>query len=197
MLLVLLPLSALIAAPRLFKQSSLSSRPARRLNYQALAALLVRWALLTTLILALAGLQAVQFTNRLAVVFLIDASDSVGPDGVERAAQFVRDALRTMRSDGQDQAAVVVFGADAQVERVMSAMRDLPPIGSQVRSAGTNIEGAIRLGISLFPAEAAKRLVLLSDGLQTIGDAAEASRLAGASDIRLDVVPLPDRKSVV
>jgi len=191
MLLVLLPLSALIAAPRLFKQSSLSSRPARRLNYQALAALLVRWALLTTLILALAGLQAVQFTNRLAVVFLIDASDSVGPDGVERAAQFVRDALRTMRSDGQDQAAVVVFGADAQVERVMSAMRDLPPIGSQVRSAGTNIEGAIRLGISLFPAEAAKRLVLLSDGLQTIGDAAEAARLAGASDIRLDVVPLP------
>ncbi len=190
-LFVLLPLSALIAAPRLFKQGAVGSRAARRLNGQALAALLVRWALLTALILALAGLQSVQFTNRLAVVFLIDASDSVGPDGVERAAQFVRDALRAMRSDGQDQAAVVVFGADAQVERVMSTVRDLPPIGSQVRSAGTNIAGAIRLGISLFPAEAAKRLVLLSDGLQTIGDAAEAARLAGASDIRLDFVPLP------
>jgi uncharacterized membrane protein len=194
-LLALLPLSALIALPRLFNRHGLAvdraGLPARRLDLQALAALGVRWALFAALIFALAGMQAVQPTNRLAVVFLIDASDSVGPSGVEQAAQFVREALRAMRSDGQDQAAVVVFGADAQVERAMSAARDLPPIGTQVRSAGTNIEGAIRLGLSLFPSDAAKRLVLLSDGVQTAGDAARAARLAAASNTRLDVVPLP------
>jgi len=194
-LLVLLPLSALIALPHLLpgyaRIGGRTSGLARRLDYQALAALLVRWVLLAALILALAGLQFVQFTNRLAVVFLIDASDSVGPEGVEQAAQFVRAALRAMRGDGQDQAAVVVFGTDPQVERAMSTVRDLPPVGTQVRSAGTNIEAAIRLGISLFPPEVAKRLVLLSDGLQTIGDATEAARLASASNVRLDVVPLP------
>jgi uncharacterized membrane protein len=194
-LLALLPLSALIALPRLFNRRGLAvdraGLPARRLDLQALAALGVRWALFAALIFALAGMQAVQPTNRLAVVFLIDASDSVGPSGVEQAAQFVREALRAMRSDGQDQAAVVVFGADAQVERAMSAARDLPPIGAQVRSAATNIEGAIRLGLSLFPSDAAKRLVLLSDGVQTAGDAARAARLAAALNTRLDVVPLP------
>ncbi|GIV85122.1 MAG: VWA domain-containing protein [Candidatus Roseilinea sp.] len=147
--------------------------------------------MLTSLIFALAGLQAVQFTNKLAVVFAIDASDSVGPSGVEQAAQFVREALRSMRTDGSDEAAVIVFGADAQIERAMSGMRDLAPIGAQVRSAGTNVEGAIRLGMSLFPADAAKRIVLLSDGKQTIGDAEAAVRLARAADIRLDVVVLP------
>ena len=194
-LLALLPLSALIALPRLFsgRRSAVdrAGLSARRLDLQALAALGVRWALFAALIFALAGMQAVQPTNRLAVVFLIDASDSVGPNGVEQAAQFVREALGAMRGDGQDQAAVVVFGADAQLERAMSAARDLPPIGAQVRSAATNIEGAIRLGLSLFPSDAAKRLVLLSDGMQTAGDAARAARLAAASNTRLDVVPLP------
>lgn len=193
-LLALLPISALIALPRLFtRRKATGARSAwqRRLNKHALTALAVRWALLTSLILALAGMQAVQFTNKLAVVFVIDASDSVGPGGVEQAAQFVREALRSMRTDGNDAAAVVVFGADAQIERAMSGVRDLTPIGAQVRSAGTNVEGAIRLGMSLFPADAAKRIVLLSDGKQTIGDAEAAVRLARAADIRLDVVPLP------
>ncbi|MFC1464966.1 MAG: VWA domain-containing protein [Candidatus Brachytrichaceae bacterium NZ_4S206] len=193
-LLALLPISALIALPRLFtRRKATGTRSAwqRRLNKHALTALAVRWALLTSLILALAGMQAVQLTNKLAVVFVIDASDSVGPSGVEQAAQFVREALRSMRTDGNDQAAVVVFGADAQIERAMSGVRDLAPIGAQVRSAGTNVEGAIRLGMSLFPADAAKRIVLLSDGKQTLGDAEAAVRLARAADIRLDVVPLP------
>ncbi|MCS7055517.1 MAG: VWA domain-containing protein [Thermoflexales bacterium] len=193
-LLALLPISALIALPRLVTRRRVAGERLawrRRLDKSALAALGVRWALLTSLIFALAGAQAVQFTGKLAVVFLIDASDSVGPAGVEQAAQFVREALRHMRADGNDQAAVVVFGADAHIERAMSDLRDLSPISAQVRSGGTNVEGAIRLGMSLLPSDAAKRIVLLSDGKQNIGDAESAARLVRAAGIRLDVVPLP------
>lgn len=193
LLLLLVPLSVFIALPRLVKRQKPDARMRlpiwRRLNRRALGGLLVRCALITSVVLALAGMQAVQYTNKLAVVFLIDASDSVGPAGVESATQFVRDALR-IRPDGNDTAGVVVFGADAQVERAMSDVRDLAPIGTQVRSAGTNIEGAIRLGMSLFPANAAKRLVLLSDGRQTVGDAESAARLVQATNGRLDTVPL-------
>lgn len=195
LLLLLVPVSVFIALPRLVKRQKPDARMRlpfwRRLNRRALGGLLVRCALITTVVLALAGMQAVQYTNKLAVVFLIDASDSVGPAGVESATQFVRDALRTMRLDGNDTAGVVVFGADAQVERAMSDVRDLAPIGTQVRSAGTNIEGAIRLGMSLFPANAARRLVLLSDGRQTVGDAENAARLVQATNGRLDTVALP------
>jgi uncharacterized membrane protein len=195
LLLALLPLSVFIALPRLVKRQKPDARTHlpfwRRLNRRALGGLLVRCALITSVVLALAGMQAVQYTNKLAVVFLIDASDSVGPAGVETATQYVQDALRTMRPDGNDTAGVVVFGADAQVERAMSSVRELSPMGTPVRSAGTNIEGAIRLGMSLFPANAAKRLVLLSDGRQTVGDAESAARLVQATNGRLDTVALP------
>jgi uncharacterized membrane protein len=200
-LLVLLPISVLIALPRLFGRRTIdnrrqSGRPSsavgrRQFNKRSLFSLFVRFGMLTCLIFALAGIQAVQFTSKLAVAFLIDASDSVGPNGREQAAQFVRDALRSMRVDGNDQAAVVVFGSDAQIERALSTVRDLAPLGAQVRSAGTNIEDAIRMGLSLLPADAARRIVLLSDGKQTVGDAESAARLARAANTRLDVVPLP------
>ncbi len=193
LLLALIPVSIAIAWPRLWKRRK--TQEARqspgRLNKRALASLFIRCGLITSVVLALAGVQSVQFTNKLGVVFLIDASDSVGPTGVETATQFVRDALRTMRPSGDDQAAVVLFGSDAQIERAMSNARDIAQVGTQVRSAGTNIEAAIRLGLSLLPADAAKRIVLLSDGKQTVGDAESAARLVQATNARLDAVPLP------
>ena len=128
--------------------------------------------------------------SKLAVAFLVDVSDSVRASGRDQALQFVRDALRAMRSDGNDKAAIVVFGADAQVERSLSELKDMGDISTQVRAAGTNVEAAIRLGLSLLPNDYAKRLVLLSDGKQTIGDADSAARLVGAVNARLDVVPL-------
>jgi uncharacterized membrane protein len=213
-LLALIPLSIWIALPRLFKRrqtnddrqtindkrsvfrrsSSVLRHPssvARRISKRMIASLLVRAALLASVIFALAGMQAVRFSDKLAVAFLIDASDSVGAAGRDEATTFVRDALRNMRSDARDQAAVVVFGADAQIERSLSFAKDLAALGAQVRSTGTNVEGAIRLGLSLLPNDTAKRIVLLSDGKQTVGDAEAAARLAQATNARLDAFPLP------
>ena len=182
-LMALLPLSALIAWPRLKAPGAV--KPLRALR------ILVRLVLLTCIIFALAGMQIVTFNNRLSVAFLVDASDSVGASGRDRAMAFVRQAARAMRTDGNDQAAIIVFGDDAQVERSLSAMRDVADPGAQIRSGGTNIESAIRLGLSALPNDTARRLVLLSDGNQTAGDAENAARLAKATGARLDVVTLP------
>ena len=190
LLLLLIPLSIWIALPRLRVRKRTVSN-AYRLSVHTLGALIVRSVLLLCIVLALAGLQSVQVTNKLAVAFLIDVSDSVGAQGRDTAADFVRNAMRNMRVDGADQAAVIVFGANAQVERSMTGMRDLAPLGAQVRGSATNVEDAIRLGLSLLPADAAKRIVLLSDGKQTIGDAQSAARLVRAVNARLDTVALP------
>lgn len=189
-LLLLIPLSIWIALPRL-RVRRRNAPKAYRLSAHTLTALIVRCALLGSIILALAGLQSVRLTNKLAVVFLVDVSDSVGAQGRDSATEFVRNAIRSMRTDGADQAAVVVFGANPQVERSLSNLRDLAPLGAQVRSSATNIEDAVRLGLSLLPADAAKRLVLLSDGRQTVGDAEAAARLVQAVNVRLDAVSLP------
>ncbi|HEY3341480.1 MAG TPA: VWA domain-containing protein, partial [Anaerolineae bacterium] len=187
-LLLLLPISAVIALPRLRRQRG--GGGARLVSSHAWAGLFLRCLLLTCVIFSLAGMQSVTSNSKLAVAFLVDMSDSMRASGRDQALQFVRDALQAMRSGGSDKAAIVVFGADAQVERSLSELKDVGDISTQVRAGGTNVEAAIRLGLSLLPSDYAKRLVLLSDGKQTIGDADSAARLVRAVNARLDVVPL-------
>jgi Mg-chelatase subunit ChlD len=151
-----------------------------------IAALALRGLIVVSLVLALAGLEIVRAGDTLAVVFLIDASDSMPDATVEAARTYAEDAIRGMRPT--DQAAIVVFGSDALVERPMSPVRDVGPLESQVLPLHTDLAEAIRLGLALYPPGAARRMVVLSDGLANVGDAEEAARLAAASGVQLDVV---------
>jgi uncharacterized membrane protein len=89
-----------------------------------------------------------------------------------------------------DQAAIVIFGSNALVERPMSRLSEMAPITSVPISLQTDIAEAIRLGLALFPAGNARRLVLLSDGLETTGNALNAAELAAAAGVPIDVIPL-------
>ncbi len=152
------------------------------------ASLGLRLLILLLLVFSLAGAQMVRASDEVAVVFLIDASDSMGPEQAAAAETFVREAIADMPP--QAQAAVILFGANALVERPMSAVPELGPIRSVPQSLQTNIAGAIRLGMALFPAGSGRRLVLLSDGIATSGDTIEAARLAAAAKVQIDYVPL-------
>jgi uncharacterized membrane protein len=155
---------------------------------RAWAALALRVLIVILLVLGLGGLQIVGAADRLAVVFLIDASDSMPPASVEAARQYVEEAVRVMRPD--DQAAIVVFGSDALVERPMSSAHEVGPLESQVLPLHTDLAEAIRLGLALYPPGAARRMVILSDGLVNVGDAEEAARLAEASGVQIVAVPV-------
>ncbi len=148
----------------------------------------LRLLILVLLVLGLAGLQWVRAADDLAVVFLIDASDSINVEQAAQAETFVRDAMTEMGPN--DQAAVILFGANALVERPMSGLADLAPITSVPQRLQTDLAEAIRLGMALFPAGNGRRLVILSDGAATVGDAEAAARLAGAAGVQIDYVPL-------
>src|SRR3972149_1675997 len=90
---------------------------------RARASLALRTVVLGALVFALAGTQLVLPVDRLATVFLVDWSDSVGNAGREASTAFLQDALEEL-PDG-DQAGIVVFGADALVERLPSPPRPL------------------------------------------------------------------------
>ncbi len=154
---------------------------------RAILALVLRFLIIIALVFALAGLQIIKAADQLAVVFLIDASDSMSAPAVESARLYVQDVMDRMGSD--DEAAIIVFGSDALVERPMSAISELGPLESEVLPLNTDLAEAIRLGMALYPPGAARRMVILSDGLANIGDAAEAARLANASGIEIVAVP--------
>jgi Mg-chelatase subunit ChlD len=144
-------------------------------------------AIVLCVILALAGLEIARPSDQLVVVFLIDASDSMSDEAKGLATDYVRQALRNMGPD--DQAAIVVLGGEALVERAMSSSRELTSLTSVPNTGQTNLADAIRLGLALYPAGAARRMIILSDGAQTIGDAEEAARFAADSGVEISTLP--------
>ena len=176
-LLFLLPVFGVIGWPRLAYR-----------RQRDFASLVIRLVLVTLIILALAGPQIQRTADKLAVVFLIDRSDSVSPAMQSAAVEYVRNAAEEM--EDQDQAAVVVFGANALVEIPVTETLELVQLGADPVRLNTDLAEAMRVGLALFPADTAKRMVVLSDGKQTVGDAEAVARLAAASDVQIDYVTL-------
>ncbi|MBK9713679.1 MAG: VWA domain-containing protein [Kouleothrix sp.] len=163
--------------------------PRRIAPWRLWLSLALRSIILLALVCGLAGAQLVRPVRTLTTVFLIDASDSVAPAQRERATRFVDEALQT--TPPGDRAAVVVFGENALVERAPASLAALGRLSSVPVTTRTNIQDALQLGLALLPADSQKRLVLLSDGGENSGRAADAARLAAARGVPLDVVALP------
>ena len=147
-------------------------------------ALVIRSMLLAALVLGLAGLQIVLPVNRLATVFVLDLSDSIGSAGREDALAFVRTALEEMPKD--DVAGIVAFGKEALVERLPSDLQEIDRIASAPVRSATDIGGALRLATALFPDDAQKRIVLLSDGNDTTGTGQAEAALSAARGVRIE-----------
>ncbi|HKP54986.1 MAG TPA: VWA domain-containing protein [Chloroflexia bacterium] len=148
----------------------------------------LRIAIITLLVLSLCGLGIITSTDRLSVVYLLDHSDSIGTVGQAQQATFVRKALDLLEEG--DEAGVIVFGGDALVDRPVLPDKAPPDLASTPLGGYTNLADAIRLGLAMMPADTARRLVLLSDGRENLGDAEEAARLVAAHGVSLDVVSL-------
>ncbi len=152
-------------------------------TFRRRASLAIRALVLAALTFALAGFQIVLPVDRLATVFVVDLSDSVGQAGRTEALAFVRDSLAAMPRD--DLAGIVAFGKDALVERLPAEVRELDTIASVPVEGATDIGGAMRLAAALFPDDAQKRIVLLSDGNDTTGAGQAEAGLAAAQGIQV------------
>lgn len=160
--------------------------PLRRWVSVALRAVLV-----TLIASALAGLALTRESDRLAVVAVVDVSDSVrklaGSASLESAGQFLEAAMANRMPD--DVLGVVAVSvrptAIASPTATGLGSRSLDvPLGS-----GTNLEAGLRLARAMLPPDARSRLVLISDGNQTTGDVLGAAR-AFASSMTIDVLPV-------
>lgn len=172
LLLLTLPALAVLGRP--------SRGPGRR---REMASLVLRFLLVLCLILALTGLETVRPVDDLAVVFLMDVSDSVPPEAQAAGLEYMRRAVEEMGLD--DRWALVVFGKEALVERSMTSSPTMSTPTSVLDTSQTDLSAAIRLALALFPPDAAPRLVILSDGAVTTGNALKTSRLAVATGVEL------------
>jgi uncharacterized membrane protein len=163
-------------------------------------AIVLRAALVGLLALALAGVSRVQTTRKLAVVAVVDVSESVRRWGsaasLDDAASrgTVLDRVRRFLAEGtrdrgaEDLLGIVAFDGKA-VALAAPTLGDAASASFDVRiSGGTNIAAAIELARALVPSDAAGRILLFSDGVATEGDALAAAR--SAPGVAIDVVPI-------
>lgn len=160
--------------------------PARR----RITSLVLRLALVGCLVLSLAGIRLALPSDRLSVVFLLDASASMLDATSGQLVDWARASVRDMPEG--DTAGVVVFGANALVDRLPSELDELAPPASRPVAGASDVAGAVRLAAAILPAGTQQRMVLLSDGNDTSGEAADAIAAAAARGIRLDVVTPAD-----
>ena len=157
-------------------------------------AFLVRGLLAGCLILALAGPEARRPNCGLATIFLLDRSDSI-PESDRRAAEtFVGGALRALGPD--DVGGVVAFGSNPALDAATTGRRELGRVLTTVDGSATDLAGAIRLASASFPEGKARRIVLLSDGNETRGDATGAAQVAATDGIGIDTYALKGKEKV-
>lgn len=171
------------------------------------SAALARALLLASIAALLAGAVSVRQTDRLAVVAVIDVSESVrrfaraptedGGEVLQAVRAFLVEAASERGPD--DLLGIVAFDGRALAIATPSRADPLTRPIDVTMAGGTDIAAALRYASAMIPADAAGRIVLLSDGNETAGDATGAaaelvSRFAGRSGERsglpIDVVPL-------
>jgi uncharacterized membrane protein len=151
-------------------------------------ALAVRLGVLALLVLALAGLQWLRPLDGMNVFFVLDRSDSIPSYQQEAAKDYVNFSSKLKRN--VDKAGVIVFGSEASIESSPNAAVDLQKIQAVVGTERTDLAAAIRLGTAAFPETGQKRLVLMTDGNENVGDAMGAVLAAKPLDVTVDVVPM-------
>jgi Mg-chelatase subunit ChlD len=180
-------LGLLLVAPLLLwaVQRSLADLPWQ----QRVLAALFRVGFLLCLVLGLSTVVRETHSQRIAVVFLVDVSDSVSEGALQLARQQVQSAIEARGP--QDDLRLIAFarrprlialkGAD-ESWRVPStvelrALGNVPSEKVPAELSASDLQAAVQLAYGVFPEGVLQRMVLLSDGLQTQGDiAGEVSR---------------------
>ncbi len=153
--------------------------------------LAVRVACVLLILLALAAPAWELDTEDEAIVFVVDHSKSLGPEGMASAAKRVNAIMGDLPSDAL--VGIVSAGATTKVLRPVGADHGaLTPDAdlSERDGSETDLAGAVALASGLFPPGTSRRLVLVSDGLETRGDVTEAAREAALRGIVIDAVPV-------
>lgn len=140
------------------------------------------------LILALCDISIQTTSQKVTTIFAIDLSDST-KQSQQNIKTFLKQA-ESARSE-KDNIGLLCFGGDAVLEQ--SPMSNVPfpqNFLSYVQKNATNISGVLNLANAVIPEKTRKRIVLISDGIETMGDGFAQSRLLQAQGITIDVFPL-------
>lgn len=164
-------------------------------RFRRLLALGLRTVVVLLIVLALAEVQLLRTSQKVTVIYLLDQSESIPQSKREAMLDYVvKSVAKHRQADREDRAGVIVFGRNATIE--------IPPFDDDVVALGgvdsyvnlnadaTNLEAALLLAKASFPEDSAKRIVVVTDGNENVGDARGIAPTLAEDGIGIDVVPV-------
>lgn len=149
--------------------------------------LTLRVALLLALVLALAGSELEWNVRREAVVFVVDNSASVS-GARQQVERWLQEAIAARPANYA--VGMVAVGRSAMVELTPSEIPTFRGLEAAVDVNYTNLAAGLRLAYGLFPDNARRRIVVVSDGQENIGSALDEAKTLAGLGVRIDVVPV-------
>jgi Ca-activated chloride channel homolog len=201
--LILIPVMAVLIG---YFYRSLSDFP----KPQRVVSVALRTLIAALLVAALSGLTLLNTTQEQFVLFVVDQSLSLGEGAEQRAKEWLDECVEKSNGTkiafmpfaavvGDVQDEVVSYGSslslfgkkasgrtEAQTVIVPEEQKEL-----NAKRDGTNIAKAIETAAGFMPAGYVPRVVLVSDGNETLGDSRAA---ALRFKIPIDTMPLPTRR---
>ncbi|MGH7860302.1 MAG: hypothetical protein ACREQY_23480, partial [Candidatus Binatia bacterium] len=150
------------------------------------AALTLRTVATVLVVLAVAGLALESRTpaNDLCIVVAADLSESVGADGAETRERLIADLRERLRPG--DLLGAVGFARRAEVVEWPGSPPRRPTFSAAgIDPSATRLAAGIEAAVPLCPEHTARKVVLVTDGNETIGDARRAAALARQTDVAL------------
>jgi uncharacterized membrane protein/Mg-chelatase subunit ChlD len=162
-------------------------------RYRRVFALVLRSSVWLAIVFAIAGVQLVWVSDRVTVMYILDQSESIPRAKRQVMLNYVVRNVRRHRDGSRaDRAGIVVFGRDATIE--------IPPYDDNIplqrlestlqRSDATNLESALSLAQAAMEDNTARRIVIVTDGNENLGQARKLARRLADSGIGIDVVPV-------
>ncbi|MCX5691877.1 MAG: VWA domain-containing protein, partial [Planctomycetota bacterium] len=181
--LILLPIC--LALTVFFARRSLSGLA----SVTRLVSLGIRLVVLVLLIGALAEPSWRKVSRDVAVTVVLDTSESVPTAKQAEVDRYIQAAAEAHEKK-DDRMGVVTAAKDAVVQALPTRLNKSLVRQSVGSIDSTNLASAVRMAMAGMPKDAANRIVLATDGNETVGSILQAAEVAKALGIPIDVLPL-------
>ncbi len=139
-----------------------------------------------SLLLVLAGVAIPVPSAVRNVMIAADRSGSMSLEARRAQEEFIRASMTAMNDP--DTLGVVAFGERAYLEREPGPRGPEFSMSSRPGEVETDIESALRVALQALPPGPGRRIVLFSDGNETVGNALAAATEAASAGVPVDVV---------
>lgn len=178
LLFIFIPLFLIIVIPFFV---SLRKKSFKFFNMISLSIHIIICALLS---LCVAQIKTEEIETQSVIYIVADVSNTT-KNNIEDMDAYIKEFEEKLSASSK--LGVVAFGRDS-VELVKPGEELISLTSANVDASATNIQDAITYTTSLFEENMKKRIVLLTDGMQTDGDALLVNEVLTSNNIRLDAV---------